>query len=367
MASRRWRWSATGISLIGISSAGWRWSGRSPGSRRGSTVAPRAGRGADRGRGAVDLQDVCLARVRKRTREALWYLMSRQLADLRLAVVMLDGIEIKGRMNVVALGITTEGEKRALGLVGRHTENSTVAGALLSDLVSRGLDVEQGVLFVIDGSKALRKAIRQVFGDEVPVERCIRHKERNVLEHLPERERPPIKLDCTRRGRRPTTPRARSPPPARGRARAGAPRRRRFPAGGHGGHADSHPAENHRQAQARPQSTNPCESMIGTVREIQRNVKNWSSGEMCRRWTAAGMLEAEGRVRKVQGLPRPRPARHPHRNRPHPTPQPAPHRVDHRPQCVTIHQGDRRPREIPRRAGQPPPTGLGACGCCRPG
>ena len=87
-----------------------------------------------------------------RTREALWHLMSRQLADLRLAVVMLDGIEIKGRTNIVALGITTDGEKLALGLWAGSTENATVAGAL-SDLVSRGLDVEQGVLFVIDGSK----------------------------------------------------------------------------------------------------------------------------------------------------------------------------------------------------------------------
>ena len=81
--------------------------------------------------------------------------MSRQLADLRLAVVMLDGIEIKGRMNVVALGITTDGEKLVLGLWAGTTENATVAGALLSDLVARGMDVEQGVLFVIDGFKAL--------------------------------------------------------------------------------------------------------------------------------------------------------------------------------------------------------------------
>lgn len=75
----------------------------------------------------------------QRTREALWHLMSRQLADLRLAVVMLDGIEIKGRTNVVALGITTNGEKLALGLWAGSTENATVASALLSDLVSRKL------------------------------------------------------------------------------------------------------------------------------------------------------------------------------------------------------------------------------------
>src|SRR6266536_34415 len=73
------------------------------------------------------------------------------------------------------------------------TENATVATALLCDLVERGLDPEQGILFVIDGAKALRKAIRAVFGERAPVQRCIRHKERNVLEHLPERERPQLR------------------------------------------------------------------------------------------------------------------------------------------------------------------------------
>jgi putative transposase len=115
-----------------------------------------------------------------------------QRARSILAALMLDGIELKGRTNIVALGITTEGVKVPLGLWEGSTENAAVATALLPDLVERGLDPEQGMLFVIDGSKALREAIRDVFG-EAPVQRCIRHKERNVLEHLPERERPVVK------------------------------------------------------------------------------------------------------------------------------------------------------------------------------
>ena len=110
----------------------------------------------------------------ERTRHALAELMSRQLADLRLAVMMIDGIELKERMMIVALGITTEGVKIPLGLWEGSTENATVATALLSNLVERGLDPEQGMLFVLDGSKALRKAVRTVFG-EVPVQRCVRH------------------------------------------------------------------------------------------------------------------------------------------------------------------------------------------------
>src|ERR1019366_6875559 len=130
----------------------------------------RSGRGRRRSRR-------CPARSWSAPARRLGELMARQLADLRLAVMMLDGLELKGRMMIVALGITTEGIKIPLGLWEGSTENATVATALLSVLVERGLDPEQGMLFVLDGSKALREAVRAVFG-EVPVQRCLWHKER---------------------------------------------------------------------------------------------------------------------------------------------------------------------------------------------
>jgi transposase-like protein len=97
--------------------------------------------------------------------------MSRPLGDLRLAVLMLDGIELKGRCCVVALGIGTDGSKHPLGLWDGSTENATVATTLLANLVERGLDTEQGALVVIDGAKALRKAVRGVLGVHTPVQR----------------------------------------------------------------------------------------------------------------------------------------------------------------------------------------------------
>jgi transposase-like protein len=108
-----------------------------------------------------------------KTTENLIKLMSRRLDDLRLAALMLDGIELKGRCCVVALGISTDGVKIPLGLWDGSTENATVAKELLSNLVMRGLDLGQGVLCVIDGAKALRKAIDEVLGP-APVQRCIR-------------------------------------------------------------------------------------------------------------------------------------------------------------------------------------------------
>jgi putative transposase len=126
----------------------------------------------------------------ERTKTALEELMGRRLDDVRLAVMMLDGMDIADRTHVVALGISTEGVKIPLGLWEGSTENATLARSLLSDLVDRGLDPEQAILFVIDGGKALRRAIKDVFGERALVHRCHRHKERNVTDLLPERDRP---------------------------------------------------------------------------------------------------------------------------------------------------------------------------------
>jgi putative transposase len=237
----------------------------------------------------------------ERTRGALSELMSRRLDDVRLAAMMIDGLELQGRTNVVALGITTEGVKIPLGLWEGSTENASVATALLSDLVERGLDPEQGILFVIDGAKALRKAIRNVFG-EAPVQRCVRHKERNVLDHLPERERPTVRQRLRRAWQLDDHARAleqlrtlaseleRSYPGAAGSLREAIEETLTLTRLGVSGNL-----------KRTLESTNPCESMIEIVRRTQRNVKRWSSGEMALRWTAAGMLEAEKQFRKIIG------------------------------------------------------------------
>jgi transposase-like protein len=158
------------------------------------------------------------------------------------------------------------------------------------------------VLCVLDGAKALRKAVRDVLGTDTPVQRCVRHKERNIIDHLPERDRPAVqrrlraawKLDD----------------------HAAALQRLQTLAGelerSHPGAASSLKegmAETLtvtrlaiRGALKRTlESTNPCESMIECVRRTSHNVKHWQSGDMALRWTAAGMLEAEQQFRRVIG------------------------------------------------------------------
>ncbi|MBA3562181.1 MAG: IS256 family transposase [Actinobacteria bacterium] len=238
----------------------------------------------------------------QRTRENLEALMARRLDDVRLAVLMVDGIELKGRTNVVALGITTDGVKIPLGLWEGSTENAAVATALLSDLVDRGLDVEQGVLVVLDGAKALRKAVRDVLGVHTPVHRCVRHKERNVLDHLPERDRPAVKRRLRRAWAETDHGRAleqlrllaaqldRAHPGAAASLREGLEETLTLTRLGIRG-----------SLKRTLESTNPCESMIECVRRSARNVKRWQSGDMALRWTAAGMLEAERQFRRIIG------------------------------------------------------------------
>jgi len=236
-----------------------------------------------------------------RTGEHLRALISRPLGDIRLAALMLDGIELKGRCCVVCLGVTTDGIKVPLGLWDGSTENKTVTAHLLSDLVARGLDVEQGVLVVLDGSKALRAAVNEVFGS-VPVQRCIRHKERNVLEHLPERDRPTVKARMRRAWANENHTLAldgltalageldHSHPGAAASLREGLEETLTLTRLGING-----------QLKRTLESTNPIESMIEITRRTSRNVKRWQSGDMCLRWTAAGMLEAERQFRKIIG------------------------------------------------------------------
>jgi transposase-like protein len=238
----------------------------------------------------------------ERTKTALGELMSRRLDDVRLAVMMLDGMEIAERTHIVALGITTEGVKIPLGLWEGSTENATLARTLLADLVDRGLDPEQAILFVIDGGKALRRAIKDVFGEHALVHRCHRHKERNVCDLLPERERPAILTRirgawalkdpdlAEQRLELLASELDRTWPDAAGSLREGLPETLTLMRLGITG-----------QLANTLCSTNPCESMIEIVRHTQRNVKRWRDGDMRKRWTAAGMLVAEEQFRRIIG------------------------------------------------------------------
>ena len=229
-------------------------------------------------------------------------LLSRNLTELEVAVLMIDGIIFADHCCVVALAITTDGTKVPVGLWLGDTENTTVVTALLADLVERGLDAEGGLLVVIDGAKALAAGVKKVFGELALVQRCTLHKRRNVGDHLPKEVAPWVDRKLAKafrhedpdQGRRDVlalaTHLADRWPDAAGSLREGLDEMftvRRLGVG---------------DRLARTLTcTNAIESMISICRDTSRHVKRWRDGKMVRRWVAAGMLNAERSFRRIKG------------------------------------------------------------------
>jgi putative transposase len=235
------------------------------------------------------------------TEHALAELLAADLSGLDLVALMVDGIKVAEHTCVVALGITLDGTKVPLGLAEGATENATVVRDLLADLRERGMETTRPILCVIDGAKALRRAISDVF-DHPIVQRCQLHKLRNVTDRLPDA----VASTVAKRMRRayhhtdPLVAQAELEALARELDR-------------------SHPgaAASLREGLAETltilrlgvpptlartlRSTNSVESMIAICRDHAANVKRWRDGQMVLRWTAAGMGEATKQFRRVNG------------------------------------------------------------------
>jgi transposase-like protein len=255
-----------------------------------------AGAGAGVSKSAASRRFVALSAERM----AAW--MARDLSGLDLLAVRIDGIHVaEDIVLLAAVGIDGEGTKHPLGLVEGATENAAVVQALLDDLVGRGLDPGVCRLFIVDGAKALTKAIRRTFGRDTPIQRCQVHKARNIAERLPKALQAPVRralrqaweLDDAAKAERLLRNLARTlEPRAPGAAaailegldeiltvvRLGLPRELRRSLA----------------------CTNIVENILGSVRRVCRNVKRWRNASMALRWTAAAMLEAAKGFRRLK-------------------------------------------------------------------
>ncbi len=236
------------------------------------------------------------------TEKALSGLMSRPLDEERYPVLMVDGIEFAEHMIVVALGIDYDGNKHVLGIWHGSTENKALCRSLLGDLLDRGLSYEEGILVVMDGSKGLRAAVREVFGDLALVQRCMAHKKRNVLDHLPKERQEWAKRQINRAYGELDYEKAKADlgqladsledqhPGAAASLREGLEEtltviRLGLPA----------------LLKDTVSSTNPIESAFSMVRDATRNVKRWRNGKQVLRWSAAALLESEQRFHRIRG------------------------------------------------------------------
>jgi putative transposase len=235
------------------------------------------------------------------TETALAELMSRRLDELDLVAFMVDGVHFGEHTCVVALGIGIDGTKHPLAVEEGSTENATLVTELITGLRERGLDVTKPILAVLDGAKALSRAVKDVF-DKPLIQRCQQHKIKNVRDKLPER----LRTVAERRMRQACH--AESGLKAEGLLTELAAEL-----------GKTHPgaAASLREGMAETltilrldvpptlartlRSTNPIESMIEICREHSKNVKRWRDGTMALRWCAAGMLEADHQFRRVNG------------------------------------------------------------------
>jgi putative transposase len=235
------------------------------------------------------------------TETALAELMSRDLAGLDLVAFMVDGVHFGEHTCVVALGIGIDGTKYPLGVEEGATENAAVVTDLITGLRDRGLDTSKPILAVLDGAKALSKAVRDVFGKPL-IHRCQEHKIRNVKDKLPEKLRPVTEKRMRQAYHAESALKAEAELTELARELD-----------------KTHPgaAASLREGMAETltvlrlgvpptlartlRSTNTIESMIEICREHSKNVKRWRDGTMALRWCAAGMIEAGKQFRRVNG------------------------------------------------------------------
>ncbi len=224
------------------------------------------------------------------------------LGDRHFPLVMIDGIHLGDPLVLIALGIDSEGKKQVLGLREGDTENSRVAKALLRDLVERGLDPERARLFVIDGAKALRSAIRKIFEDLGVVQRCQLHKQRNILGHLPDGMNESVKAILKEAW-------------GLGNAKLAKTRLERLASSLEADHPGAAASVREGLAETltlqglgidgtlyrKLRSTNAIENLNSGIVTYSKNVKRWQGGSMVVRWVSAAVVEAEKKFRRVQG------------------------------------------------------------------
>lgn len=237
-----------------------------------------------------------------RTTAQLQAWQTAALDGLDLVALLLDGVHIGEHCLIVALGIAADGQKHALGLWEGATENATVCRSLLANLQGRGLRTDRSLLVILDGALALHKAVRAVFGEAALIQRCQVHKLRNILEHLPERERPSVQA-VVRRAYQATDVKTATRlltdlakrlehehPSAAGSVREGLDETLTV--------MTLHLSSRLQRSLA---TTNAAESLLSRTRHVKRNVKRWRGGQMMLRWVAAGILEAVKGFRRLKG------------------------------------------------------------------
>jgi putative transposase len=236
------------------------------------------------------------------SRAKLKQLMERRLNKMEFCALLIDATPFEGQQMVAALGINKDGRKTILGLRQGATENATVVGELLGDLAERGFDFTATRLYVLDGGKALSAAVKTHAGESALIQRCQVHKRRNVLDHLPEDQKPLVAQKLNAAYAMENYDAAKlalnklhrelmdfNPSAARSLAE------------GMEETLTVHKLQVPPQLRQTLASTNVIESAFSVVERVCANVKRWHPGDQRERWVGSGLLVAEKQFRRVRG------------------------------------------------------------------
>jgi putative transposase len=236
------------------------------------------------------------------SRAKLKEMMERRLDKLRLCALLIDATPFAGQQMVAALGIGQDGRKTILGIRQGATENATVVGELLGDLMNRGLDYTQLRLYILDGGKALHAAVKKYAGESAPIQRCQVHKRRNVLDHLTDEQKPLVAKTLNAAYALEDYAAAKQALNTLHRELMDLnPSAARSLAEGLEETLTVHRLHIPPQLRKTLASTNVIESAFSIVERVCANVKRWHAGDQRERWVGSGLLVAEKQFRRVQG------------------------------------------------------------------
>ena len=236
------------------------------------------------------------------SRAKLKDMLESRLDKLRLCALLIDATPFEGQQMVAALGIGQDGRKTILGIRQGATENATVVGELLGDLLSRGLDFTEPRLYVLDGGKALTAAVKKYAGESAAIQRCQVHKRRNVLDHLTDEQKPAVAKKLNAAYALEDYAAAKLALSTLHRELMDLnPSAARSLGEGMEETMTVHRLHVPMQLRKTLASTNVIESAFSIVERVCRNVKRWHGGDQRERWVGSGLLVAQQQFRRITG------------------------------------------------------------------
>jgi putative transposase len=236
------------------------------------------------------------------SREKLQRMMERRLDKTRFCALLIDATPFAGQQMVAALGIGEDGRKTILGIRQGATENATVIGELLADLMERGLDFTAPRLYILDGGKALPTAVKKYAGEAAPIQRCQVHKRRNVMDHLTEEQKSGVATKLNAAYALEDYAAAKQALHALHRELMDLnPSAARSLGEGMEETLTVHRLHLPMQLRKTMASTNVIESAFSIVEQVCKNVKRWHGGDQRERWVGSGLLVAEKQFRRITG------------------------------------------------------------------